>query len=124
MIVALRTDAMVIELYGLLDGAVTKELRQEVGREMARQLPGIIEEFLQDQAVDGLIVFRGPGSFTGLRIGATVMNVLAYTREVSIVGTLGDDWVMEGVKRLAAGENDGVVLPEYGAPANVTAPRK
>lgn len=124
MIVALRTDAMVIELYGYNDGQLAQELRQEVGRDMARLLPGVIEDFMKDEPVDGLIVFRGPGSFTGLRIGITVVNTIAFARDIPVVGTMTEQWVEQGLQRLASGENDRIVLPEYGAAPNITRPRK
>ena len=74
--------------------------------------------------ITGIVVFRGPGSFTGLRIGVTVANSLAYSRNVPIVGELGEDWAKKGISRIFAGESDDVVMPEYGGEANITAPRK
>lgn len=124
MIVALKTDSPVLELYGYEQGAIVKQVQQEVGRDMARVLPGLIEDFMGQIPIEGLIVFRGPGSFTGLRIGITVMNTLAYARDIPLVGTMGARWREDGLARLAAGENDQTVLPEYGAPAHVTTPRK
>jgi tRNA A37 threonylcarbamoyladenosine modification protein TsaB len=72
----------------------------------------------------GLIVYRGPGSFTGLRIGITVMNTLADALQIPIVGTTGDDWRAQGTIRLQNHDYDRLVLPLYGAPANVSKPRK
>jgi len=74
--------------------------------------------------VTGLVVYQGPGSFTGLRIGITVFNTLAYTNKWPIVGTTGDNWRQAGIQRLEQGENDEIVLPEYGGEANITTPRK
>ena len=75
-------------------------------------------------SLDGLGVFRGPGSFTGLRIGLTVVNTIASSQSIPIVGTAGDDWQQQAVDRLIAGENDEIVLPEYGSDARITKPRK
>ena len=72
----------------------------------------------------GLGVFRGPGSFTGLRIGMAVLNTIADDKSVPIVGTIGEDWLSEALGRLNAGEDDKLVLPEYGQGANITKPRK
>ena len=74
--------------------------------------------------LEGLLVFRGPGSFTGLRIGITVMNTIAYGQNIPIVGTNGDDWLDDGVSYLQNEENHQVVLPEYGAEARITKPKK
>ena len=71
-----------------------------------------------------LIVFTGPGSFTGLRIGITTMNSLAYGLDIPIVGVNGEKWIENGLQRLNDGENDRIITPHYGAEANITSPRK
>ena len=101
----------------------------EAGRELARGLLSYLQNELTAQQkswsdLTGIVVFRGPGSFTGLRIGVTVANSLAYSRNVPIVGELGEDWAKKGISRILAGESDDVVMPEYGGEANITAPRK
>lgn len=74
--------------------------------------------------IKGIGVLRGPGSFTGLRIGLTVLNTLARAQNIAIVGAVGDEWKDECIRRLTAGETDTIVLPEYGALAHITKPRK
>lgn len=74
--------------------------------------------------IEGIGVFRGPGSFTGLRIGLTVLNTLAQANHVPIVGEQGDGWEEKCLERLLRGDNDHIVLPEYGGDAHVTKPRK
>lgn len=101
----------------------------EAGRGLAKGLLEFLENELKSQGktwsdVSGLAVFKGPGSFTGLRIGITVMNTLADANGWPIVGVTGDGWQQGAVSRLGAGETDGIVLPEYGGEANITTPRK
>ena len=74
--------------------------------------------------VSGIVGFKGPGSFTGLRIGLTVLNTFADSESIPIVGTIGEDWQIVGLQRLSSGENDKLVMPEYGAEAHITTPRK
>jgi tRNA threonylcarbamoyladenosine biosynthesis protein TsaB len=74
--------------------------------------------------IEGIVTFKGPGSFTGLRIGLSVANALAYTCDIPIVSTAGDDWIKLGLGRLQVGENDQLALPEYGSPPHITLPRK
>ena len=74
--------------------------------------------------IKGIGVMRGPGSYTGLRIGLTVMNTLAADQSIPIVGAIGDAWRSRCIQRLNAGEDDKVVLPEYGGEAHITKPRK
>ena len=72
----------------------------------------------------GLVVFKGPGSFTGLRIGITVANTLAYSLNIPIVSTNGEDWFNNGLDMLKNGKNSKIILPEYGAPVHITKPKK
>jgi len=101
----------------------------EAGRGLAKGLLAFLDKELsfQDKTWDdvtGLAVYKGPGSFTGLRIGITVSNSLAYARSLPIVGATGEQWRTEAIARLSRGENDEIVLPEYGGEANITQPRK
>lgn len=129
MYLAVRTDSPQAELYAY-EGKerVAHELWQ-ADRRLALELLGHIETFLNDTSktfddLKGLVVYRGPGSFTGLRIGITVMNTMAYAQSIPIVGEVGEDWLASGVERLIAGDDDRVILPEYGAEVRITKPKK
>ena len=74
--------------------------------------------------IDGIVVFKGPGSFTGLRIGLSVANALAYALEIPIVAKKGKNWLKAGIKDLLAGKNDRVTTPYYDRPAATTPPLK
>ena len=128
MIVCLNTSTPTCYL-SFIEGDWRYDTNWEAGRGLAKGLLGFLEKELEFQEttwsdVTGLVVYQGPGSFTGLRIGLTVGNSLAYSNNWPIVGVTGDDWRQAGVKRLEAGENDEIVLPEYGGEANITQPRK
>lgn len=76
------------------------------------------------QDIKGIGAFRGPGSFTGLRIGLTVLNTLADSQHIPIVGGEDDNWQQAVLDRLKNGDNDRLVMPLYGAAATITKPRK
>ena len=126
---ALRTDKPEAEIY-LYDG------RQEIGAvkwaahlKLAETINAKIETLLNKTGISyddirGVIVFKGPGSFTGLRIGMSVANALAYGQDIPIVATAGEHWIVNGLRSLDQGGNDKVATPEYGSPANLTEPRK
>lgn len=112
-----------------IEGEWRYDTNWEAGRTLAKGLLGFLEKELEFQEkswndVTGIVVYKGPGSFTGLRIGITVTNTLAYANNWPIVGTTGDAWRQAGVERLEKGENDTIVLPEYGGEANITMPRR
>lgn len=130
MIITLKTDNPVAEI-GLFapDAKEISYYTWQADRQLAKDLLKKIHEQLQVQNADwpdvtGLVVFEGPGSFTGLRIGLTVANSIAYGTPAPIVGAQGDNWLKEGLAKLAGGQDDTQVLPHYGAEANITLPKK
>lgn len=128
MIALLDTSTPTCKL-SFTEGEWRYDTEWEAGRGLAKGLLSFLEAQLLSQQkswndVTGLVIYKGPGSFTGLRIGITVFNSLAYARAVPIVGATGDDWREVGMQRLQNGENDEIVLPEYGGEANITKPRK
>ena len=113
----------------LVNGTEHIEHMWDAGRTLAKKILGYIDEGLSSAGlmyddIDGLGVFRGPGSFTGLRIGLTVANTLADDLGIPIVGETGEEWQARALERLAAGENEQIVMPEYGGDAHITLPRK
>ena len=75
------------------------------------------------QDLTGLIIFSGPGSFTSLRIGHTVLNTLADSLDIPIVGALGDNWIADGRTALVDAKIGIPVMPVYGGEANITRPK-
>ena len=136
IILTIRTDKPEAELglysAGQSGNDAQKQLAYETWeahRQLADTIHLKIRALLQSVDKDwgdiqGIVGFQGPGSFTGLRIGLTVANTIAYAQHIPIVATNGNDWIMHGVNRLIYGENDTIALPEYGSEANITKPRK
>ncbi len=65
-------------------------LLKEAGRPDTKRLPVCVKEILQKQGVkpndlDCLAVSRGPGSFTGLRVGLVFAKTFGYTTGVPLV---------------------------------------
>lgn len=129
LILTIRTDKPEAEL-GLYDGQ--KQLAYatwHAHRELSVTIHRKIEELLSGQSkklgdLDGIVGFAGPGSFTGLRIGLTVANTLAYALHIPIVATPDPEWLEQGIQRLLDGKPDKIALPLYGADANITQPKK
>ena len=84
-----------------------KEYEKDLGHDMAEKLLSFIHEKLQENGKDfhditEIDFMKGPGSFTGLRIGASIVNTLIH--ELNL--------------------NQPLVFPDYGKPANITNPVK
>ena len=113
----------------LVDGDQTFDYEWQADRTLARYLLKFLQEKLTERGADfhditAIGVMKGPGSFTGLRIGLSVANTLSDSLQIPIVGTNGDNWQEAALERLARGETDHIVLPEYGGEAHITRPRK
>lgn len=129
LILTIRTDKPEAELGVYNDEKKIEYFTWPAHRELAETIHTKIHALLYDHNLElhdlgGLILFKGPGSFTGLRIGASVANALADSLGIPIVGTNGDQWISEGQSRLEDNQNNRAVMPEYGAEPHITAPRK
>ena len=124
MIILLDTSTATCFLT-VVDDEARQDFEWQAGRTLARGLLKFLEEKTGDlHDIGGIGVMKGPGSFTGLRIGLTVANTLADSLNIPIAGAMGEDWRETALKKLRAGENEKIVMPEYGAAAHITAPRK
>ena len=92
-----------------------REYRWEAGRELAEGLHAFIRDKLAENEakwndISEITFMSGPGSFTGLRIGAAVVNTLTHELDIPLYDHHG--------------EKHPIIIPDYGRGANVTPPRK
>jgi tRNA threonylcarbamoyladenosine biosynthesis protein TsaB len=128
-ILTIRTDKPDSEI-GLYDGE--SQLAYETWqahRQLAETIHYKIADLLATQAlqltdIDAIAVYKGPGSFTGLRIGLSVANALAASYNLPIIGETGDAWQQTAISRLIAGATESYVVPEYGADVHITPQKK
>ena len=125
IILTIRTDNPEAEI-GLYDGhtqlayetwSAHRQLGVTIHTKIKRLLDGQGKTW---QSLEGIVVFAGPGSFTGLRIGIAVANGLAQGLSVPVAGVMNPGWRETGVQKLIRGENDVVIVPQYGAPVHIT----
>jgi tRNA threonylcarbamoyladenosine biosynthesis protein TsaB len=129
IILTIKTDRKTAEA-GIFESKKKLEyIAWEAHRELSVSIHKKIEEMLIAEKlswsdIGGLIFYEGPGSFTGLRIGASVVNALAYSLDIPAIQTSGDSWIEDGFKKLSANPKSRMVSPKYGSPPHTTKPRK
>ena len=129
-ILTLRTDNPKAEVGLYRDGLQLDYIAWEAHRMLAETISSKINELIESNDmslgdIQGIICYRGPGSFTGLRIGLSVANTLAYSLSIPIVGVETEqDWISRGLSSLMSNDTNNIITPEYGAPVHITQPKK
>jgi tRNA threonylcarbamoyladenosine biosynthesis protein TsaB len=129
LILTIRTDKPEAQIGLFEDNTKLAYSTWTAHRQLAETIHLKIKELLDSQSKDlnklqGVVVFKGPGSFTGLRIGISVANALAYSLSIPIIATEGNDWLEQGAQSLEQGHNDAIAMPKYGSPPHITQPKK
>lgn len=129
LILTIRTDKPEAEIGLFNDSDKLAYSVWPAHRELAETVHLKIKEVLDSQGrslkdLEGIAVYKGPGSFTGLRIGISVANALADSLQIPLVSADKQDWIATACDGLASGKDEQIVLPEYGAPAKTTRPKK
>lgn len=125
----IRTDKPEAEISLYRDNSLISKETWQAHRELSSTIHKKIHTLLQGQKLDwhdvgGIVFFSGPGSFTGLRIGATVANTIVATLNIPVVGTKDTGWIADGIALLLSGKNHKIVLPFYGRDPHITTPKK
>ncbi len=92
-----------------------KEYRYTFANDLAEKLLKFIHDKLKEnnktfKDIEEITFMSGPGSFTGLRIGATIVNTLASELKIPL--------------KDHEGKEHKIILPNYGHPANISKPKK
>lgn len=90
-----------------------QEYHWESGHDLAEKLLEFIKSKLDEnhktwQDLTEITFMSGPGSFTGLRIGASIVNTLAHELNIPL--------------KDHHGKSHKQIIPDYGRPANIGAP--
>src|SRR3989304_2310461 len=107
-VLAIRTNKPEAELYTYRGKEKLAKIKWQAHRQLAETIHKQIDKILNKSsnfsgagksrqlkisAIEGIVVYKGPGSFTGLRIGFSVANALAYAQNIPIVARGGENWL-------------------------------
>lgn len=109
------------EKLGYIKWQADKQLAETIHKKIDEML---LRNKLSWEDIGGVIGFSGPGSFTGLRIGISVVNALALSLDIPVVGTSGQTWIKNGIDILSNGRGNKEIIPEYGAQPHITEQKK
>lgn len=129
LILVVRTDKPESEIGLFEDKKEISYVTWRAHYELAETIHDKVAKQLKDSSkswheLEGLVVYKGPGSFTGLRIGIAFANTLVYSLNIPIIGSKTDDWAQVGIKELLDSKDEKIVTPEYGAEAHITVSKK
>lgn len=128
LILTIRTDKPEAEI-GLFDNEkklayvkwqAHRQLSETIHKQVQTCLDGLNKDWPD---IKGLVYYAGPGSFTGLRIGAAVANGLRGSLDLNLVTVSGEDWLQVGLNRLQKGEDE-MAIPNYGSEAKTTVQKR
>lgn len=72
----------------------------------------------------GVIVNRGPGSYTGLRVGLTTANLLSYALSIPVLGIMKNDNIKKQAKKVLSLKHfSRPVEAFYSNPPHITTPK-
>jgi tRNA A37 threonylcarbamoyladenosine modification protein TsaB len=132
------TSDKIAKLGLFQDGKLTDSLKWEAHRELSKTFYLKLDKLLVRNKLDykkihSIIVVRGPGSFTGLRIGIVIVNAFSYALGIKTAGVILspssfprrreslEETYNQGKKDLKKGQT---IEPFYGREPNITMRRK
>lgn len=115
--------------FGLFkDDKLIDELEWEAHRELSKTFHLKLDDLLGRNGlsyndIKSIIVVRGPGSFTGLRIGIVIVNAFSYALGIKTSGVIQkkrtdiEEIYFMGKRDLKTGQ---IIEPFYGREPNIT----
>lgn len=129
LILTLRTDKPEAEI-GLYDGEIqlaygTWQAHRQLSDTIHTKITAMLASHSKSlHDLEGIACYKGPGSFTGLRIGMSVANALAHSLKIPALAGQGEEWQVTAVRQLQAGKSESVMLPDYGGDVAITKQKK
>ena len=115
-ILCIETSTSVCSAAICKDGEPIKQCISYEGSNHARLLPRYIEELLsfareQGLSIEAVALSEGPGSYTGLRIGASTAKGLCYGLNIPLIPVPTLDVLCEAARKSLCSVNEAVLIP-------------
>lgn len=115
-ILCIETSTSVCSAAICKDGVPGKQCISYDGSNHARLLPRYIEELLsyareQGLSIDAVALSEGPGSYTGLRIGASTAKGLCYGLNIPLIPIPTLEVLCEAAKKSLYSASEAVLIP-------------
>lgn len=129
IILSVKTDKKTAEVGLFKSHKKLKYITWQAHRELSITIHKKIEKLLGSQKlswknIEGVVFYEGPGSFTGLRIGASVANTIAATLDIPVAQASGEKWIKDGGELLKTDSERRLVVPKYDSDPMTTSPKK
>jgi len=129
VILCIRADTSEVYIGLWQDNQEVASKSWVAGRELSVQILQEIKLLSRQlkitlQHLDGIVVYEGPGSYTGLRISISVANTIGYSYTLAVVGSTGHEWIVRGLENLKNTEEFIPISPVYGGEVYTTKPKK
>ena len=118
LILNIETSTNICSVCIAKDGNIIAQKESSENKSHAKLLTLFIEDLLKEQSLtaanlDAVAVSKGPGSYTGLRIGVSVAKGLCYAKDIPLIAINTLQAMAFGVvsKLSADNLNDSIIVP-------------
>ncbi|MDP2685536.1 MAG: tRNA (adenosine(37)-N6)-threonylcarbamoyltransferase complex dimerization subunit type 1 TsaB [bacterium] len=115
---------------GSLMKSITKKGKYIQAEKILPTIDKLVRPKYKYTQLKGIIVSRGPGGFTSIRIGVITANTFSYALNIPVVGLKDnqyknlDDLAKKGIDLVKKSKNSKMTTPFYGREPNITKPKK
>jgi len=119
-----------VNAKGVLIKTITQRGKYIQAEKILPAIDKLVRPKYKYQQLKGVVVSRGPGGFTSIRIGVITANTFSYALNIPVAGLKAnqyknlDDLAKKGIALVKKSKNNKIVIPFYGREPNITKAKK